>query len=202
VEITGEASPDRQRVEPTIAVDPHNSSIIVAGAQDLRLRAVGEHRWHGYYRSTDQGLTWTSSLLPGYPGDISVQGLASSLHHSNTTSDPVLAFDRAGNLYYAGLVFNISTTSPDRPVAFVAKYVNDGATYAGVTLVQGVSADKEWIAVDTTGGPNDGNVYLAYDASPKKNANFATIFTRSTDGGRHSQYHSTSLRTRLAVDPA
>jgi hypothetical protein len=66
VEIAGEASPDRQRVEPTIAVDPHNSSIIVAGAQDLRLKAVGGHRWHGYYRSTDRGQTWTSEHLPGY----------------------------------------------------------------------------------------------------------------------------------------
>ena len=58
------------------------------------------------------------------------------MHASNTTSDPVLAFDRAGNLYYAGLVLNFSTTSAIVPSgAFVAKYVNDGATYAGVTLV-------------------------------------------------------------------
>ena len=156
----------------------------MAGAQDLSLKAVGEHRWHGYYRSTDRGLTWTSSLLPGYPGDISAQGLASPLHRSNTTSDPVLAFDRVGNVYYAGLVFNISTTSPLRPVVFVAKYTNDGATYAGVTLVQGISADQDWIAVDTTGGPNDGNVYLAYDDSLTPTSNFATLFTRSTDGGK------------------
>jgi len=185
VEIADEASPDRQRVEPTVAVDPHNSSIIVAGAQDLRLKAVGEHRWHGYYRSTDKGQTWTSNLLPGYPGDTSPQGVASALHASNTTSDPVLAFDRAGNLYYAGLVLNFSTTSAIVPsVAFVARYVNDGATYAGVTLVQGISADKEWIAVDTTGGPNDGNVYLAYDAALTPTSNFATVFARSTDGGK------------------
>ncbi len=50
--------------------------------------------------------------------------------------------------------------------------------------MQGISADKEWIAVDTTGGPNDGNVYLAYDASPMPTSNFATLFTRSTDGGK------------------
>jgi hypothetical protein len=184
VEIAGEAPADRQRVEPTIAVDPHNSSIIVAGAQDLRLKAVGEHRWHGYYRSTDRGQTWTSSLLPGYPGDTSPQGLASALHRSNTTSDPVLAFDRTGNLYYAGLAFNLSATTAIIPVAFVAKYTNDGATFAGATLVQGIFADKPWIAVDTTGGPSDGNVYLAYDAALTPTSNYATVFTRSVDGGK------------------
>ena len=182
MEIAGEASPDRQRVEPTIAVDPHNTSIVVAGAQDLRLLANGGHRWHGYYRSIDRGQTWTSDLLPGYPGDNSPQGLASPLHASQIATDPVLAFDRVGNLYYAGIVFNY--TVPSGYAAFVAKYVNDGATYAGVALVQGLFADKEWIAVDTTGGPNDGNVYLAYDASLTPASNFATVFSHSTDGGK------------------
>src|SRR5712692_4231983 len=110
VEVAGESAPDRQRVEPTIAIDPRNASILVAGAQDLRLVGNGLHRWHGYYRSVDGGLTWSSSLLPGFPGDSSSPGLSSRLHGSNATSDPVLTFDRTGNLYYAGLVFNISST--------------------------------------------------------------------------------------------
>jgi len=74
VPIVGESSPDRQQVEPTIVVDPRNPSIIVAGAQDLRLKSIGQHRWQGYYRSTDGGQTWSSSLLPGYPGDNSPEG--------------------------------------------------------------------------------------------------------------------------------
>src|SRR5437870_3677841 len=77
VGIVGDAPPDRQQVEPTIAIDPRNPSIIVAGAQDLRLVSVGEHRWHGFYRSTDGGQTWTNILLPGFPGDTSPEGLAS-----------------------------------------------------------------------------------------------------------------------------
>src|SRR6266567_101141 len=58
VPIVGESSPDRQQVEPTIVVDPRNPSIIVAGAQDLRSKSIGQHRWHGYYRSTDSGQSW------------------------------------------------------------------------------------------------------------------------------------------------
>ena len=186
VPIVGETPPDRQQVEPTIAVDPRNGSIIVAGAQDLRLKSQGEHRWHGYYRSTDGGQTWTSSLLPGFPGDTSAQGLSSPLHRSNVTSDPMLVFDRGGDVYYAGLVFNISSTGvPGNTVAFVAKYVNDGSTYSGVTLITGpLFVDKEWIAVDTTGGPNDGNLYMAFDANLTATSYFGTLFTRSTDGGK------------------
>ncbi len=191
VPVVGEAAPDRQQVETTIAVDPHNPSILVAGAQDLRLKSVGEHRWHGYYRSTDGGQTWSSSLLPGYPGDTSPQGLSSPLHRSNATSDPVLAFDRLGNLYYAGLVFNISAAGPGgngpigNSVAFVAKYINDGASYSNVTLILGpLFADKPWIAVDNTGGPSDGNVYLAFDANLTATSPFATLLTRSTDSGK------------------
>src|SRR5215831_671683 len=145
VPVIGDTPPDRQQVEPTIVVDPRNPSIIVAGAQDLRLKANGEHRWHGYYRSTDGGQTWSSSLLPGFPGDTSISGAMSPLHRSNATSDPVLAFDSHGDLYYAGLVFNITNTGIGNTVLFVARYVDDGATYDGVSLVTGpLFADKEW----------------------------------------------------------
>src|SRR6266571_7249578 len=116
---------ERQQVEPTIAVDPRNPSVIVAGAQDYRLLSVGGHRWHGFYRSTDDGLTWTVSLVPGFPGDNSSQGLSSPLHVFQCTSDPVLTFDQNGNVYYAGI-----TCSTPGFTLFVVKYTGDGATYA------------------------------------------------------------------------
>jgi hypothetical protein len=175
-------SAERQQVEPTIAVDPRNPNIVVAGAQDYRLLAVGEHRWNGYYRSVDGGRNWSVSLVPGFPGDNSSQGLASPLHGSRATSDPVLAFDRSGNVYYMGI-----TTSF---VPFLAKYVNDGADYNRTIIVAELGfADKPWIAVDTTGGPNDGNVYIACDCAiqngePRLSGRTGLIFVRSTDGGK------------------
>ncbi len=183
IEIAGEASPDRQRVEPTIAVDPRDPNIIVAGAQDLKLVSQGGHRWHGYYRSRDGGMSWSLSLLPGFPGDTSTQGMASPLRRFDALSDPVMAFDRAGSLYYTGIAFNI-TGSPGivdftSLRLFVAKFVHDGADYAGVTVLTDVKfADKPWIAVDTTGGRNDGNVYVAFDGP------HGLVFTRSKDGGQ------------------
>src|SRR5947199_3169061 len=94
---------ERQHVEPTIAVDPHNASIIVAGAQDYRLLSVGGHRWHGFYRSVNNGVTWAVSLVPGFPGDTSPEGAASPLRAFQCTSDPVMAFDDNGNLFYVGI---------------------------------------------------------------------------------------------------
>ncbi len=209
IDIAGETSPDRQRVEPTIAIDPRNPQIIVAGAQDLRLISVGEHRWHGYYRSTDSGQTWSSTLLPGFPGDSSPLGLASPLHGFNTTSDPVLAFDRAGNVFYTGIAFNIHSGSIVLPlVAFVAKFTNDGASYAGATVIKGQNlTDKPWIVVDTTGGVNAGNVYLIFKGCCTSHGKFTTVFTRSTDGGATFSNpipvtEMFSFPTGLTVDPA
>lgn len=192
VEIAGEAAPDRQRVEPTIAVDPRDPSIIVAGAQDLRLLPTGGHRWHGYYRSTDGGQSWSSSLLPGFPGDTSPEGLSSPLHGFKATSDPVLAFDRTGNVYFVGITTRLSL--------FVAKYVNDGADYSFATLIcPFFCADKPWIAIDTSGGPNDGNVYVSFDGAG------GLSFVRSTDGGHTFSPISIAIKNGQlsgeAVDP-
>ena len=96
-----------------------------------------------------------------------------------------MAFDNHGVLYYAGLVFNITSGGVGNTVLFVARYVDDGAVYDGAALITGpLFADKEWIAVDNTGGTFDGNVYVAFDANLTVTSPFATVLTRSTDGGR------------------
>ena len=175
VDVAGEAFPDRQKAETTVAVDPRNPNIIVAGAQDYNLQccSASGHRWHGYYRSIDDGRTWTSSLLPGFPGDTSLQGLSSPLRNFQLTTDPVLAFDRTGNVYYVGIAINVTA---NKATAFAAKYVNDGANYASTTLIP-FGTDKPWIAIDTSGRTNDGNVYLIYQMQG------TSVFVRSTDGG-------------------
>ncbi len=171
VEIAGEAFPDRQRVEPSIAVDPNNHNVIVSVAQDLRLVQFGGHRWHGVYRSADGGVTWSSNLLPGFPGDTSPQGLSSPLSGFKATSDPIVAFDLAGNAYVAGITTRFSL--------FVAKYVNDGADYSFTTLIcSSACADKPWIAVDNSGGVNNGNVYITFDGGQ------GVELVRSTDGAQ------------------
>src|SRR2546430_6251545 len=66
VPIVGESTPDRQQVETTIAVDPRNPNIIVAGAQDYRLRAIGGHTWHGFFMSSARRPTRAQRLAPSF----------------------------------------------------------------------------------------------------------------------------------------
>ena len=72
----------RMQNEPAIAVDPHNTSVVTAGANDYCASIVNGDVWSGYYRSTDGGSSWQDSLVPGYPADTSAGGTASPAHGS------------------------------------------------------------------------------------------------------------------------
>src|SRR5687767_7206534 len=63
----------RSQNEPSVAVDPSDSDVVVAGSNDYcaEIGSGAGNQWPGYYRSTDGGATWRSSLVPGYPGDTS-----------------------------------------------------------------------------------------------------------------------------------
>src|SRR2546430_217727 len=66
----------RSQNEPSVAVNPHNSNVVVAGSNDYCAALVNGDVWSGYYRSTDRGASWQDSLLPGYPADTSPAGFA------------------------------------------------------------------------------------------------------------------------------
>src|SRR5438093_11374508 len=72
----------RSQNEPTVAVDPHNTRIVTAGANDYCAQIVNGDVWAGYYRSSDGGTSWQDSLVPGYPADSSAAGLAAPTHGS------------------------------------------------------------------------------------------------------------------------
>src|SRR6266511_3041571 len=61
----------RSQNEPTVAVNPHNTQVAVAGANDYCAQIVNGDVWAGYYRSTNGGASWKDSLVPGYPADAS-----------------------------------------------------------------------------------------------------------------------------------
>src|SRR4029450_8878764 len=70
---------NRQQNEPAASVSPTNSSLMTAGPNDYCTVPTAGDAWAGFYYSSDGGTTWTDSLLPGYVGDTSAQGLASPL---------------------------------------------------------------------------------------------------------------------------
>ncbi len=189
-------SEKRSQNEVTIAAFPNNPKVLVATARDTR-QASG-FSWAGYYRSTDGGETWTNALVPGFPGDTSPEGLSSPVHAAGWRigSDPVITADSKGRVYLAWLAFGPTTTEFAGWVV-VTVYSNFGARYEFTSVAYaghdtpsdklggpGNSrvTDKEWIAVDDTGGKCDGHLYmpwLLFEGSFGKKV----VLQRSTNGG-------------------
>src|SRR5437016_1334745 len=64
--VTTRCSHDRrQQNEPSVAVDPHDTNVVAAGANDYCTTPTAGDVWAGSYRSTDGGATWHDSLVPG-----------------------------------------------------------------------------------------------------------------------------------------
>jgi hypothetical protein len=182
----------RTQNEPSVAVDPLNPAVMVAGSNDYcaEIENGSGNVWAGYYRSTDGGATWSNSLVPGYPADESAGGTASPTHGDCAAAgDPTQSFDGAGRLYYGFICFN--RAKPTNGSIYVARYDRDGATYVrtvrvdrGTPSVFGLFQDKINVAVDQSiGTPTAGNVYVAWARYSGQSANNVILFSRSTDGG-------------------
>jgi hypothetical protein len=182
----------RQQNEPTIAVDPSDTDVVVAGANDYCAAIVNGEVWTGYYRSEDGGATWANSLVPGYPDDTSDVGEASPVHGTcGAAGDPTQSFDGDGNLFYGFICFN--RAKPINGGVYVARYSDHGAHYDQTVLVKrgtpsgqfqaGLFQDKINLTVDQTDGENGGNVYVAWSEYHAFGPANAVLFARSTDGG-------------------
>ena len=208
----------RQQNEPTVAVDPTDTEVVVAGSNDYCAAIVNNEVWAGYYRSTDGGETWSLSLVPGYPDDTSDVGEASPVHGSCAASgDPTQSFDDDGNLFYGFICFNRS--KPINGGVYVARYSDHGARYDQTVLVKkgtpsglfqsGLFQDKINLTADQTDGEHSGNVYVAWSQYSAFAPTNAVLFSRSTDHGDTwsnpfrvtPQEHGTGSFADVAVGP-
>jgi hypothetical protein len=182
----------RSQNEPTVAVDPHNPSIVTSGSNDYCTQIVNGDVWAGYYRSTNGGSSWHDSLVPGYPADTSAAGTASPTSGSCAAAgDPSQSFDRDGRLFYAFICFNRG--KPVNGGVFVARYTDDGAAYDRTVLIKkgtpsssnfvGLFQDKVNLVADQTTGPFSGNVYVAWSQYTGLAGNNTVLLSRSTDHG-------------------
>ena len=208
----------RQQNEPTVAVDPTDTDVVVAGSNDYCAAIVNNEVWAGYYRSTDGGQTWSLSLVPGYPDDTSDAGEASPVHGScGASGDPTQSFDDDGNLFYGFICFNRS--KPINGGVYVARYSDHGARYDQTVLVKkgtpsglfqsGLFQDKINLTADQTDGEHSGNVYVAWSQYSAFAPTNAVLFSRSTDQGDTwsnpfrvtPQEHGTGSFADVAVGP-
>ncbi len=121
--------------EPSIAVDPTDPRKIVIGWRQFD-SVLSNFRQAGWAYSHDAGHTWVfrGSPTPGVFG-----------------SDPVLASGPGGEVYYL-------STNFDETRLFGS--FDGGITWPLHTQAIPRFYDKPWMAVDRTGGPGRGNIYL------------------------------------------
>jgi hypothetical protein len=172
---------DTPQSETSITVNPNNPKVLVGGSNEIvRLPMRG-------YFSSDGGASWGAVDLPLPP--------PATTNGTDFGSDPGVAFDTRGNVYYSYIVvfFNRSFKSIQGTEMAVAKSSDGGKTWPQVTFFNfnsgsGKFNDKPYLAVDTNPtSPFRDSVYVAWDNASnnagKSSANDALLFARSTDGG-------------------
>ena len=201
-DLFGSATPPTdvlQQNEPSIAIHPANHNIIAVGVNDVRTVGISDDAWQGLAVSTNGGASFAfETLIPGFPGDTSPEGLASPVRGNAAASDPWLGFDSAGNLYFSFIAFQ--RTPPGKPsstvanVLAVAKYHISAAgavTYVGTFVVQrgtvglGQQHDKEALAVDQ----GNNRIYVCWARFTGSQNHLSVRF--SSDGGQ--TWHSSSF---------
>jgi hypothetical protein len=141
--------------EPSIAVNPLNPNNMVIGWRQFD-SITSNFRQAGWAYTFDKGQHWT------FPG---------VLTPGTFRSDPVLDADADGVFYYQSLKGNFLMDT--------FKSVNGGVSWSAPVATFG--GDKNWMVVDRSGGPGDGNVYGIWQR-------FAAccgtnVLTRSVNGG-------------------
>jgi len=197
--------------EPSMAISSRNPLHMVAGANDYRtvdLPAVSGaaqptgDAWLGWFTSFDGGQTWTSTLVPGYPQDTSLQGQLSPLHGLGAAADPTVRAGTNGMFYYSGLAFNRQAGGANK--VFVATYTDDNNLEGGnsirylwtTTVDKGTSnlfEDKPSIAVDI---PRSWSGACIIPALPLKNTQ---IFRAGTVNVAWTQFTGPEANANAAI---
>ena len=170
---------DTPQSETSITVNPNNPMILVGGSNEIvRLPMRG-------YFSSNGGKSWGAVDVPLPP--------PATTNGTDFGSDPGVAFDTQGNVYYSFIVvfFNRTFAAIQGTEMAVAKSFDGGKSWPQVTFFNfnsgnGKFNDKPMIAVDTNpNSPFRDSVYVGWDtaSSGKSSANDDLLFARSTDGG-------------------
>ncbi|HEX8409001.1 MAG TPA: sialidase family protein [Thermoanaerobaculia bacterium] len=160
--------------ETTAAVSPHNPRNAVVGVIERSTHHVDTYVTH------DAGHSWIAGSLPVR---------ATNGRDYPSQGDPVVVADRTGVFHYGVLVSNARNTA-----VAATRSLDGGLTWSAPVIIAELTIgaagdrqfdDKEWMAVDDTGGAYDGHVYLlwqriTFGATPLQSR---MMFARSTDRG-------------------
>lgn len=177
---SGAAFPKNKQNEPAITRDPL-TGVLVAGANDEIQQPLCPGTTtplaspcpfapgvptSGYYRSTDNGVTWSGGMLPGFASIGRVSGGDPSLDYGpRLCANGTFSYTCGATIYYSSLA-DPAPNERGGEGATVSRSYDDGATWADP--VQATSTDSyatfddhEWVAVDhVAGSAHFGRVYL------------------------------------------
>jgi hypothetical protein len=174
VDVSNECGPQS---ETYITLNPANPGSLAAGSNEIfRLPMRG-------YFSGDGGNSWGGVDLP-LPPPIGANGV-------DFGSDPTLAFDTRGNVYYGYIVvfFSANFGGINGTEMAVARSTDGGKTYPNVTFFSFEGGenhfnDKPMITTDQNPrSPFRDNVYIAWDAALGGSGSGGIRLARSSDQG-------------------
>jgi len=178
VDVSNECGPQS---ETYITLNPAHPSTLAGGSNEIfRLPMRG-------YFSSDGGTTWGGVDLPLPPA-------IGGPHSFRFGSDPTLAFDTRGNVFYGYIVVFFSNVkgsgfNVDGTEMAVARSTDGGRTYPQVTFFSFETGsnhfnDKPMITADTNlTSPFRDNVYIAWDAASGGSSGGGIRLGRSADHG-------------------
>ena len=164
---TGDPIVNRTQSECALALRPSDGNLVGGWNDSSHSDIPSPSSFCGYGTSDDGGLTWTDG------GPILATGIGDIL------GDPDIAVDSAGTFWYSAMVNHGSF----KYGLVVTKSIDGGFTFGSPVLAHaGSSDDKVLMAIDSTGGAHDGNIYVcAVDFSTF--SSFNLFCTTSTNGG-------------------
>jgi hypothetical protein len=197
--------PQNKQNEPAITRDPL-TGILIAGANDELEQPLCPGTTtplaspcpfapgvptSAYYRSTDNGQTWSGGFLPGFNILGRVSGGDPSLDYGPRLCNGTFSFTCGVAIYYASLADPFAEFAGEQVT--VSRSYDDGLHWSNP--VQATSThnksdfdDHEWIAVDhVPGSPHFGRVYLNWAVfcnTCSGNGNVKLYVAHSDDEGR------------------
>ena len=156
--------------EPTVAVDPSNDDILLAGSNNLVEGSMP------VYSSTDGGVTWeTDATAPAPPN-----------RSASCAGDPGVAIDARGRQYYSYL--RSTPCEGGKPRLFVVSRPGPDASWSKPVLVAPLGRaryhDKPAIAVDSSAAsPYRHRVYVAWSRISRRGV-YSIVLSHSDDQGK------------------
>ncbi|HST12169.1 MAG TPA: sialidase family protein [Terriglobales bacterium] len=165
IQVTNDPNPSNARSESAILINPNNPLQIVASSKKFRNLHTYDFTLATAY-SGDGGNSWNDSADFTLPTGTTVM------------TDPTLAWDDAGNVFFVGLVGNNPPTFNTVGMV-VYKSTDGGKTWGAPNVIHtSVGDDKQWAAGDTNpASAFHGRIYAVWDDGSQMR------FARTLDGG-------------------